>query len=83
MSDEREVLEAAAWLMQTSRLDDDVKLGITSVCAQRGYDTPTEFAEADPEGFLAIVAALKDMTEQIPVDETKSVGRGMRRVDAD
>ena len=32
-----------------------------------------EFVDADPEGFLAVVASLREMTEQIPIEETWSV----------
>jgi hypothetical protein len=76
MIDDLTVLECANWVRTTSRHDEYVKMGITSACSQRGFDSPADFARQDPEGFVAVVDALRDMTEQIPLEQTRSVGRG-------
>lgn len=75
---EQALIEAANWLRQTSRYDADVKVGFSRVLAQRGHQSMDEFADSDPDGFVAIVEALRDMTEQIPVEQTYTAGRGKR-----
>jgi hypothetical protein len=75
---ERELIDAANWLRQTMRYDADVKIGFNRVLAERGHTSMDEFADSDPDGFIGIIESLREMTEQIPLEQTRSAGKGKR-----
>ena len=75
---EQEMVWAANWLRQSMHHDPDVRAGFYAAVGRRGYENMDEFVEADPDGFIEVVAALREMTEQIPVEQTRSAGRGKR-----
>jgi hypothetical protein len=69
-----ELLDAADWVYRTMKLDDDVRAVFIHAYVGRGYANLGEFIKADPEHFLALVEAAKDMLAQLPDPQEKPYG---------
>lgn len=71
-----ERLEAAAWVLRTMKMSEDVRVLFTTACATRGHESVVDLARLDPEVFDALYDAAFSMLEEIPEDQLRSLGKG-------
>ena len=64
-----ELLDAADWVYQQMRSDDDVHMVFTKALAKRGHDNVAQFVASEPEEFMALYEACRNMVTEIPDDE--------------